>query len=142
MSGTCKLPSILSATELGAGDGGSDGDVEALGRLAGWVVVGNEQLVGDKLANGWGDAIALVAHNDDSFARELLLVDVLTVEQGAVDGAVGGLEQRFKVDIYNMYMRKGTHRGLHHLGVVAVSRVLRTVDGLDVKPVSNADDGA
>ena len=33
---------ILSATELGAGDGGGDGDIEALGRFARGVVVGDE----------------------------------------------------------------------------------------------------
>ena len=33
---------VLSTTELGAGDGGSDGDVKAFGSLARGVVVGNE----------------------------------------------------------------------------------------------------
>ena len=68
------------ATELGTGDGGSDGDVETLGSRARGVVVGNEQLVGDELANGWGDAVALVAHDDDTIGGELLLVDVLAIE--------------------------------------------------------------
>ena len=71
---------MSSATELGACDGGSDGDVEAFGGFTRGVVVGNEQLVGDELANGGGDAVALVAHDDDSLGGKLLLVDVLAIE--------------------------------------------------------------
>ena len=71
---------VLSTTELGAGDGGSDGYIKALGSLARGVVVGNEQFVGDELANGRRDAVALVAHNDDALVGELLFIDVLTVE--------------------------------------------------------------
>ena len=71
---------MSSATELGAGDGGSDGDVEAFGSFASGVVVGNEQFVGDELANGGGDAVALVAHDDVTLVGELRLVDVLTIE--------------------------------------------------------------
>ena len=41
------------------------------------VVVGDEQTVGDVLADGLGNAVALVAHNDDAISGEWLFVDVL-----------------------------------------------------------------
>ena len=142
MTGASPSSSTLPAAELGAGDGGGNGDGEALGGLAGRVVVGDEQLVGDELANGWGDAVALVAHDNDALVGELLLVDVLAVEQCAVDGTVVLAQQCFEVGIDEVDVSQGTHRGLHHLGIVAVGSVLRTVDGADAKPVGYADDGA
>ena len=41
-----------------------------------------------------------------------------------------------------MYVRDASHRGLYHLGIVTVGSIFRTEDGLDAKPVGNADDGA
>ena len=142
MTGASPSSSTLPTAELGAGDGGGDSDVEALGSLAGRIVVGDEQLVGDELTDSGRDAVALVAHNDDALAGELLMVDVLAVEQGAVDGAVVLAQQRLEVGIDDVDVCQRAHRGLHHLGVVAVGSVLGTVDGGDAKPVGNADNGA
>ena len=39
-------------------------------------------------------------------------------------------------------MGNTTHCGLNYFGVVGISGVWRTVDGVDAKPVSYSDDGA
>ena len=78
---------VASSAEFGAGDGGGDGHVETLGTLA-LMEVGYEQPVGDALAHGLGDAVALVAHDDDATVGQRLLVDVVAIEQGSVNGEV------------------------------------------------------
>ena len=135
----CCAPS----SELGTGDGGSNGDIQALRTLA-LMEVWDEQAVGDALAHSLGNAIALVAHDDDALLRQGLLIDVVAIEQGAIDG-IGwgkGVEKLQEVTVYNMYVRKASHRGLYHLGVVGVGRVFAAIDGVDAEPVGNADDGA
>ena len=69
----------VPATELGAGDGGGDGDIEALGGVVG-AVAGDEQATVHLLTDFGGDAIALVAHDDESVGGERLGVDVVAVE--------------------------------------------------------------
>ena len=39
-----------------------------------------------QLANLRRDAITLVAHDDNAFAGQWLLINVLSIEQGAIDG--------------------------------------------------------
>ena len=73
-----------------------------------------------------------------------LLVDVIAIEQGAID-RVGGRQlvyHLWKVTIYYMYVRETAHRGLYHFRVIGICRVLATVDGVNAKPVGNTDDGA
>ena len=133
----------LAAAELGAGDGGGDGHVEAVGRLT-VVEIGDEQTAVDALTYGFGDAIALVAHDDEPLFCELLGVDVIAIEQGAVDGIVGGqrVEEGGKISIYNVHARNAAHRGLYHFGVPSIDSIFGTDDVGDAKPVGNADDGA
>ena len=73
-----------SSPKLRARDGCRHSHVEALGSVGSeaWY----EQLVGYLLPDGLGYAVALVAHDDDAVWRQLLLVDVVSVEQGAVNG--------------------------------------------------------
>ena len=39
-------------------------------------------------------------------------------------------------------MRKTSHRGLYHFGVIGIGGVFAAIDGVDAEPVGNADDGA
>ena len=94
------------------------------------------------LADGLGNAVALVAHNDDAVSRKWLFVDILSVEQGAIDGTLAVGEQLQQVAIYNMYVCETPHSSLNDLGVIDVSSVGRAIDGVDAKPVGNADDGS
>ena len=96
------------------------------------------------LPDGFRDAIAFVAHDDDALGRERLTVDVLAVEQGAVDrvGRRQGVQEIGEARVVNIHMGDTPHRGLHDLGIVGVGAVFATVDGVDAEPVGNADDGA
>ena len=80
--------------------------------------------MGDEWAHLLRDAIALIAHHDDTLRFQLLLVDVLTVEQRAVDGQLGLAEQFHQIAIDHLDMCYAPHRGLYHLRVVAVDRIL------------------
>ena len=51
-------------------------------------------------------------------------------------------EQLQQVAIYNMYVCDTAHGGLNDFGVVDVGGVGRAIDGVDAKPVGNADDGS
>ena len=106
------------------------------------VVVGDEQMVGDVLADGLGNAVALVAHDNDAISGEGLFVDVLSVKQGAIDGTLAVSEQLQQVAIYNMYVCDAAHGSLNDLGVIDVGSIGRAIDGVDAKPVGNADDGS
>ena len=81
----CCMPS----SELRTGDSGGNGDVETLGTLA-LVEIRDKQPVGDPLANCLRNAITLIAHHDDAFLGECLLVDVAAIEQGAINRVGGG----------------------------------------------------
>ena len=102
----------------------------------------NSAQVIDVLADGLGNAVALVAHNDDAISGEWLFVDVLSVEHGAIDGTLAVSEQLQQVAIYNMYVCDAAHGSLNDLGVIDVGGVGRAIDGVDAKPVGNADDGS
>ena len=67
------------SAEFGAGDGCGNGHVQTLGRVV-LAVAGNEKATVHLGAYLGGDAIALVAHDDQTMGREGLGVDVCTVE--------------------------------------------------------------
>ena len=81
--------SHVAAAELSTGDGCGDSNIEALGGVVG-AVAGNEEATVDLLTDLRRDAVAFVAHDDESVRGERLGVDVVAVEQGALDGIVGG----------------------------------------------------
>ena len=132
-----------AATEFGAGDGGGDGHIEAVGCGA-LMEVRDEQAVAYSLAHGVGNAVALVAHDDEGRGGEWLGVDVVAVEEGAIDGEVAWqrIEQGGEVIIIYVYARDAAHRGLYHLGVPGVGSVGAADEGGDAEPVGDADDGA
>ena len=80
------LPS-LATTELCAGDGSCYGYIEALGCVV-CAITGDEEATIHFFADLWRDAIALIAHNDESVRSEWLGVDVVAIEQGAIDREV------------------------------------------------------
>ena len=98
--------------------------------------------MGDELTDLGRDAVALVAHHDDAVGGQLLGVDILTVEQGTIDGHLGLFYQCFQIGIDHVDAGNTAHRGLDHLGVPHVGSVFGTEDGLDAKPVGQTDDGA
>ena len=132
-----------SATEFRTSDGSGDGHVKTLGTWS-LMEIRDEQTVGHPLTNGFRDTVALVAHDDDAIVGKGLLVDVLAVEQGTVDGKVAGqcVEELQQVCINYMYVRETSHCCLYHLRVVGISSVFTAKDGVDAEPVGNADDGA
>ena len=88
------------------------------------------------------DAIALVAHDDDAVRSQLLRIEILAVEQRAIDRQIGGAQQVRQFHITDRHTRNAPHRGLHHLRVPSIDRIPRAVDDLDAKPVGYTDDGA
>ena len=104
----------------------------------------DEQTVGDMLAHGFGNAITLIAHHNDAVLGKGLLVDVVTIEQGSVDGEVLWqlVEKLDQVSINNMYVRKASHRGLYYFGIVSIGRIFAAINGVNAKPVGYADNGA
>lgn len=78
---------MLSATEFRAGDGGGDGDIQTVGCGA-LMEVGNEQPTVYTLSHGIADAVTLVAHDDEPVVGQFLAIDVLSVEECAVDGEI------------------------------------------------------
>ena len=76
--------------------------------------------------------------------RELLGVDVLAIEQGAINGEIRrqAIEQLEEISIYNVYARDAAHRGLNHLGIVSVDGIFGANDIGNAKPVGYADNGA
>ena len=83
-----QLKVSLAAAELWAGDGGGDGNIEALGGVI-LTITGDEEAMIYTLTDLRGDTIALVAHDDESVRGEGVGIDVFTIKQGAVDGEVG-----------------------------------------------------
>ena len=134
---------LLPAAEFGAGDSGSDSDIETVGCFA-LMEVGDEQPAVYFCPDGIGDAITLVAHDDQSLGGELLGVDVVAVEEGTIDRKIGwqGVEECGQISIYNVHTRDAAHRGLYDLGVPGVDGILAADDGGDAEPVGDADDGS
>ena len=135
------LPEV-SSTELRACNGSGDGYVETLGSII-RPVTGNKQAVVYAPSDLMRNAVALVAHDNQSMRREWLGVDVVTVEQGSVDGIVGwqGVNELLQIYIYNVHTRDTAHRGLHHLRIPCIGCIVAAEDGGDAKPVGYANDG-
>ena len=133
----------MTSAELRTGDGCSDGYVQTVGSVA-VVEIRYEQTAIHSLAHSIGDAIALIAHDDESMRRELLGVDVLAIEQGAINGEIRrqAIEQLEEISIYNVYARDAAHRGRNHLGIVSVDGIFGANDIGNAKPVGYADNGA
>ena len=133
----------MAPTEFGAGNGCGNGHIEAVGSGS-LVEIGDEQPMADSLANSVGNAVALVAHDDETSGRKLLGVDVLSVEESAIDGEVlrQRIEQGREVSIIYVYARDTAHRGLNYLRVPGVGCVGTANDRADAKPVGYADDSA
>ena len=95
-------------------------------------------------ANGIGDTVAFVAHHNESVAAKLLGVDVLAIEECAVDGVIRGqsIEQLIGLDIDYMYAGDAAHGGLNDLGIPGVDGAGAAEDGVDAEPIGDADDGA
>ena len=98
----------------------------------------------DLLSDSLRDAVSFVAHHNDAVGREWLLIDVIAIEQRAIDRVGGwkGLEEPDEVSIYYMYVRKTSHRCLNHFGTVGIGCVLAAIDGIYAEPVGDADDGS
>ncbi len=133
----------VSAAELGAGDGCGDGYIETLGGVV-LTVAGDEQAAVHLGPDLWRDAIAFVAHHDESVRGERLGIDIVAIEQGAIDGVIGwqAFDEVLQIYIYNVYARDASHGGLYYLRIPGIDGVFATVDLFYAKPVGYADDGA
>ena len=78
---------LLTSAEFGAGDGRGDGNVKALGCVV-LTVTGNQEAMVYLGTDLWGDTIALVSHDDKAIGSEWLGIDVVAIEQCAIDGEV------------------------------------------------------
>ena len=92
----------------------------------------------------WGDAFPLVTHHNDAIMTERLLIDIRSVEEGAIDGEVLGqmTEQLYQIGIDYLHPGNASHGGLYHLGVIGISSVQTTEDGGNAEPVGYADNRA
>jgi hypothetical protein len=139
------LPNLRgeAAAELCTGDGSGNGHVEALGSVV-CAVTGNEKAMVHSGAYFRRDAIAFVAHDDKPVRGEGLGVDVLSVEQGAIDGEAfwQGVDELYQISINNVHARNAAHRGLYHLRIPGIDSVFTADDVVYAKPVGYADDGA
>ena len=99
--------------------------------------------MGDELAYGCRDAVTLVAHDDDAMVCKLLAVDVVAVEQCAIDGEVGWqtLEQWLERLVGQSDTSDAAHGGLYHLRTICIGGIGRADDLSDAKPVGNTYDG-
>ena len=89
------------------------------------------------------NTFSFVSHHDESSVFECLLIDVVTVQQGAVYRNI--IRKRFyqtqQIAIFYLYSCDAAHCCLHHLWVVYIGSILTAIDMGDAKPVGNADDG-
>ena len=76
------------SSEFRAGNGGGDGHVQAVGSGSSFREVRDEQSAVHLLGKGWRDAFSLVSHHDESPVFQLLLIDVVAIEQGAIYGYI------------------------------------------------------
>ena len=104
----------------------------------------NQQSAVDALAHFIGDTISFISHNDQATWRELFFVDVLTIQEGAIDG-IGiwqTVEQICQWGVDDIDASQTAHRGLYNLGVPGIGSILATDKCADAKPVGDADDGS
>ena len=95
-------------------------------------------------ANSIRNTVALVAHHYESVAAKLLGVDIVAIEESAVDGGILGqlTEQFLGFDIDNMYAGDATHGGLDYLGVPCIDGTGAAEDGINAEPIGDTDDSA
>ena len=69
-----------------------------------------------------GDAVALIAHDDETVSAQRLLVDVLTIEKGAIDRCAFGktVYQGSQIGIDDVHSGDAAHRGLYDLRIIHV----------------------
>ena len=69
-------------------------------------------------------------------------IEVVTVEQGAVDRCLGGkgIEPSGQIGVVHLHSRQRPHGGLHGLGSKHIGRVGRTHDVVNAPPVGDAND--
>ena len=75
---------------------------------------------------------------------ELLCVDIVAIKEGAVDGIIRWnlVEQRVGFDINDLYASNRAHGGLNNLWIPSINRSCAAVDGIDTKPIGDADNSA
>ena len=68
------------------------------------------------------DAITLIAHHYDALLRKLLGIDIVAIEESAINGEFIGktIKEQLWIDIFNMYAGDTAHRGLNHFGIPGV----------------------
>ena len=71
-------------------------------------------------------------------------VDILSVEEGAIDGDVSGqlAQKRGNVCVVDADSRDAAHGSLYHLGGIGVNGQRAAYDVTDAKPIGGPDDGA
>lgn len=94
----------------------------------------------DKRADGSGDAVAFIAHDDDTVGCQRVGVDIVSVEQGTVDRCRGweGRKERHEVCVDDFHSRYATHSGLHHLRSKGIRGLATADDSGYAKPVGYA----
>lgn len=99
--------------------------------------------MGDAVGDFGGDALSFVAHDDDACRGEWGAVDVVAIEECAVDGDAGINGEVFgKRGVDDFDTGDGTHGSLDDFGVEGIDGVVAGYDGADAKPVGDAYDGA
>ena len=90
------------------------------------------------------DAIALVAHDDNSTILKRFPVEVVTIKEGTINRDVGRQMTKHlrQIDVVNLHMSNAAHRSLHGLWIVDVGTATRTEDVLNTEPVCQTDDSA
>ena len=100
---------------------------------------GDEKGTGDAAPRLFAKAAPFVAHAKDSITQ-LLPVDVLAIEKGAVDRYVRiAVEESAKVSVTDGYTRKTSHSGLNGLRIENICGIAGSEDSLNAKPVCGAD---
>ena len=99
--------------------------------------------MGDRLRHLRGNAVRLVADNDNIPLLELKFVDAHSVKECAEDASVARLlEEGDELASVYTNMRERAHRGLDDLRVVEFHAVGRADDVADAEPVGGAHDSA
>lgn len=86
-------------------------------------------------------SLSFVSHDDNAMGREFLLIDVLSVEEGPIDGSRSLTEFFSQFAIVDADASESTHSGLCGLGIVDVGGVRRTEDVTNAKPIGQPNDG-
>lgn len=107
-----------SSAKFRADDGCGHGHIQAFTRCPASRIIGNEEALADARSDFGRDALALIAHDDDAMRGQLFGVDVLAIEEGAVDRdfVAAFAEETGQGEIVDPDPPNGSHRGLHDLG--------------------------